>query len=148
MLVVNQASNNLTVFLTFAVTTGRCSISQFYNLRAVVIGPLSTRWMPNFCVSLPHRRNATGSLKFFVTLSYGRLTRAREFPWTSCKFKWCISYFVPVACFSKVPKLFGRISSDVILFVSSQRRRLEARNFAVISIFIPFTTYEKTGFTG
>ena len=47
----------------------------------------------------------------------------------------------PGACFSKVPKLFGRISGDIILFVSSKRRRLEARNFAVIFIFIPFTTY-------
>ena len=34
-------------------------------------------------------------------------------------------------------------SGDIILFVSSKRRRLEARNFAVIFIFIPFTTYEK-----
>ena len=47
----------------------------------------------------------------------------------------------PGACFSKVPKLFGRISGDIILFVSSKRKRLEARNFAVIFIFIPFTTY-------
>ena len=53
----------------------------------------------------------------------------------------------PGACFSKVPKLFGRISGDTILFVSSKRRRLEARNFAVIFVFIPFTTYEKTSFT-
>ena len=45
------------------------------------------------------------------------------------------------ACFSKVPKLFGRISGDIILFISSKRRRLEARNFAVIFISIPFTTY-------
>ena len=51
------------------------------------------------------------------------------------------------ARFSKVPKLFGRISGDIILFVSSKRRRLEARNFAVIFIFNPFTTYEKTSFT-
>ena len=43
------------------------------------------------------------------------------------------------ACFSKVPKLFGRISDRLILFVSSKRRRLEAQNFAVILIFIPFT---------
>ena len=50
----------------------------------------------------------------------------------------------PGACFSKVPKLFGRISGDIILFVSSKRRRLEVRNFAVIFIYIPFTTYEKT----
>mgnify|MGYP006862621742 CR=1 FL=1 len=28
----------------------------------------------------------------------------------------------------KSPKLFGRISGDIILFVSSKRRRLEARN--------------------
>ena len=34
-----------------------------------------------------------------------------------------------------------------IIFVSSKRRRPEARNFAVIFIFIPFTTYEKTSFT-
>ena len=48
------------------------------------------------------------------------------------------------ACFSKVPNLLGRISGDIILFVSSKRRRLEAQNFAV---FILFTTYEKTSFT-
>ena len=53
----------------------------------------------------------------------------------------------PGACFSKVPKLFGRISGDIILFVSSKRRGLEARNFAVIFIFIQFTTYEKISFT-
>ena len=50
------------------------------------------------------------------------------------------------ARFSKVPKLFGRISGYIILFVSSERRRLGTRNFAFILIFIPFTTYEKTGF--
>ena len=38
----------------------------------------------------------------------------------------------PGARFSKVPKLFGGSSSDIILFVSSKQRRLEARNFAVI----------------
>ena len=53
----------------------------------------------------------------------------------------------PGARFSKVPKLFGRISSYIIHFVSSKRKHLEARNFAFILIFIPFTTYEKTGFT-
>ena len=52
----------------------------------------------------------------------------------------------PGARFSKVPKLFGPISCDRIVFVSSKRRRLEARNFAAIFIFIPFTisgTFEK-----
>ena len=34
----------------------------------------------------------------------------------------------PWACFSKVPKLFGRILGDIILFVFLKRRRLEARN--------------------
>ena len=53
----------------------------------------------------------------------------------------------PGARFSKVPKLFGRISGDIILFVSSKRRRLEARNFAVILVFILFATYEMTSFT-
>ena len=46
--------------------------------------------------------------------------------------------------FSKIPKLFERILGDI---VSSKRRRLEARNFAVILIFVPFTTYEKTSFS-
>ena len=53
----------------------------------------------------------------------------------------------PGARFSKVPKLFGRISGDIVLFVFSKRRRLRARNFAVILIFLPFATYEKTSFT-
>ena len=35
----------------------------------------------------------------------------------------------------RVPKLFGRISSEII--VSSKGRRLGARNFAVILVFIP-----------
>ena len=43
----------------------------------------------------------------------------------------------PGACFSKVPKLFGRISGDIILSVSSKVRRLEARNFAVILFLFP-----------
>ena len=51
------------------------------------------------------------------------------------------------ARFSKVPKLFGRISGYIIHFVSSKRKRLEARNLAFILIFVPFITYEKTGFT-
>ena len=51
------------------------------------------------------------------------------------------------ARFSKVPKCFGRISGDIILFVSSKQRRLEAVNIADILIFILFTTCEKTNFT-
>ena len=54
---------------------------------------------------------------------------------------------IPGARFSKDPKLFGHISSDIILLVSLKRRRLEAPNFAVILDFIPFTTYEKTSLT-
>ena len=50
----------------------------------------------------------------------------------------------PGARFSEVPKLFKRISGDIVFFVSSKRRRPEARNFAVRIIFIPFTTYEET----
>ena len=41
------------------------------------------------------------------------------------------------ACLSKVPKLFELISGDIILFVSSKRRRLEARNFAIIFFLFP-----------
>ena len=53
----------------------------------------------------------------------------------------------PGARFSKVPKLFGHISGRINLFVCSKRRRLKARNFAVMLIYIPFTTYEKNNFT-
>ena len=42
---------------------------------------------------------------------------------------------------------FEGISGDLMLFVSSKRRRLGARNFAVVFNFIPFTTYEKASFT-
>ena len=49
--------------------------------------------------------------------------------------------------FSKVPKLYGRISGDMILFVFSKRRRLVARNSAVILIFTPFRAYEEISFT-
>ena len=51
------------------------------------------------------------------------------------------------ARFSKDLKPFGRISGEIILFVCSKRRRLEVRNFEVVLIFIPRTTYEKTSFT-
>ena len=55
---------------------------------------------------------------------------------------------IPKARFSaKIPKFLGRISGDIILFVSSKRRLLEARDFVVILIFSPFATYEKTSFT-
>ena len=56
-----------------------------------------------------------------------------------------VTYLGPV--FRKSRNLFGRISGDIILYVSSKLRRLEARNFAVIFIFNPFTTYEKTSIT-
>ena len=46
------------------------------------------------------------------------------------------------ARFSKVPKLYGRISGDMILLVFMKRRGLVVRNSAVILIFIPFTTYD------
>ena len=51
------------------------------------------------------------------------------------------------ARFWKVQKIYGCISGDIILFVSSKRRRLQGRNLAVILFFIPFTTYQKTSFT-
>ena len=74
-------------------------------------------------------------------------------------FKWCFScrcrrhcesslmFKFPGARSSKVPKLFGRILGNIILLVSSKRRRLEARNLTVILIFQPFAEYEETSFT-
>ena len=52
----------------------------------------------------------------------------------------------PGVRFSKVPKLFGLISGDIIYFVSSNRRRLETRNLEVILIFILLATYERAAF--
>ena len=43
--------------------------------------------------------------------------------------------------FLESPETFRAYSGDIILFVSSKRRRFEARNFAVIFMFIAFTTY-------
>ena len=53
----------------------------------------------------------------------------------------------PGTRFSKSRELFGRISGDIILFESSKRRRLEARDFAAILICVLFITHEKTSFT-
>ena len=66
-----------------------------------------------------------------------------ECGWTRGAWEWR----APGPVSRKSPKLFGRISGVIILFVSSKRRRLEARNFAVILIFSPFTTYEKNSCT-
>jgi len=41
----------------------------------------------------------------------------------------------------------GAISGGIIPFVSSKQMRLEAHNFAVFLIFVPFSTYEKISFT-
>ena len=68
----------------------------------------------------------------------GRVVRASDLKSGDPQFK-----FRSGACFSKIPKLFGRVSGDIILFVSSKRRRLEARNFAAILMCVLFITYEK-----
>ena len=57
---------------------------------------------------------------------------------------WSLTTLASWGPFLESPELFGSTSGDIILFASSKRRRLEARNFAVILIFIPLTTYEKT----
>ena len=44
-------------------------------------------------------------------------------------------------------KSCGNFSGDIVLFVSLKRRCSVSRNFAVLLIFTPFTTYEKTSFT-
>ena len=62
----------------------------------------------------------------------------------NCRF---IRMLIPGARFSKVPKLIGCITGNIILIVSSKQMRLETRYFAIILIFIPFTRYEKTSFT-
>ena len=49
--------------------------------------------------------------------------------------------------FGPVSRKTLNFSGDIILFVSSKRRCSVSRNFAVILIFIPFTTYKKTRFT-
>jgi len=51
--------------------------------------------------------------------------------------------FEPFDPFLESPETFRAHSGGIILFASSKRKRLEVRNFAVILIFIPFTTYHK-----
>ena len=46
-----------------------------------------------------------------------------------------------------VPPKSSSFSEEIIVFVSSKRRRLEARNVAFILILIPFPRYENTSFT-
>ena len=46
----------------------------------------------------------------------------------------------PVACFSKLPKLFGPISGVTILNISSQRWGSESSNFAILKVFLAFKT--------
>ena len=58
-----------------------------------------------------------------------------------------VSHWRPRTRFSKVPKLFGRISGDITLFVSPKQRRLQSQNLTVLLIFHPFATYEKASFT-
>ena len=41
------------------------------------------------------------------------------------------------ACFSKVPKLFGCISGEIVVFVSSKLRRLKARDFPLFLFLFP-----------
>ena len=86
-------------------------------------------------------------LKTVTVLSFGDNTRIVFEMWSGMNECDHRIFSRSGARFSKVPKLFGRISGDIILFVSSKRRRREARNIAVILILIPFTSYEKTSFT-
>ena len=91
---------------------------------------------------IKNARAKHAKLLFFV-VKYANLWRSRY-----CRRRGCLSSLLFSGTrFSKVPKFFGRISGDIILFESSKQRRLEAGNIATILIFIPFTTREKTSFT-
>ena len=70
-------------------------------------------------------------------------------PWPKILFKTPLELFKekrPGARFPKVPKLFGSISGDILVFVSSDRRRLEPRSLAVnfcFGIWKDIQTYEQ-----
>ena len=64
-------------------------------------------------------------------------SQIRQYPEPKLMISRSLPFVRTEARFTEVPKLFGHISGDIILFVSSKRRRLEARNFTVISISIP-----------
>ena len=123
------------------------SLMRFHRqtrLPEVNLSLLASKWKPFFPVM--GKDNSLISYKLAnigFTLMWGfRCSSHRNLLTPYCKL-----LNRPGASFSKVPKLFGRISGDIILFVSSKRRRLEAQNFAVIFVFMPFTTYEMTSFT-
>ena len=85
------------------------------------------------------------STVFFFRPKAGQSKQRRES--TNCPYIWSRVPNQTWVRFSKGPKLFGRISGDIVLFVSSKRRRLRARNFTVILIFLPLTTHQKASFT-
>ena len=68
---------------------------------------------------------------FYRVFRAGREGEGRDFPFHQRKRRLKTGE-ESRARFSKVPKLFRRISGDIIFFVSSKRRRFEARNFVVI----------------
>ena len=49
-----------------------------------------------------------------------------------------LSLTIPGTCFSKVLKLFGSISGDIVLFVSSKRRCLKAKKLCTYFNFYSF----------
>ena len=75
-------------------------------------------------------RNTPAARDWSYTCLIRRVYVFRTLSYSSPKLELC--RLGPGARFSKVPKLFGRISSDIVLVVSSKQRHIEARNFAVI----------------
>ena len=55
--------------------------------------------------------------------------------------------FGPGACFSKVPKIFGPISGTTISFISSQRRGSKPSNYAILLIFHILKACRKISFS-
>ena len=55
-----------------------------------------------------------------------------------------IFFCSPITDLGPISPKSASFSDDTILFVSSKRKRLEARNIAVILIFIRFTTFKRT----
>ena len=54
----------------------------------------------------------------------------------------CCAISIRVSGLGPVSRKSRNFSGDIIIFVSSKRRRLEARNLAVILIFIPYNIWK------
>ena len=84
-------------------------------------------------------QNKVSAVQKHVTISRAQVRpyRNREF---FLSFKWTRQTLTPGARFSKVPKLYGRLSGVTIPFVFQERRGFESSNSTDVFLFVSLKT--------